>query len=174
MTRCSEQLGRAGTPEAADLARILPDDERLRRGPVAIIECFQEIPCDPCADACRRGAILAFDKITDLPRVDPEHCNGCALCVVRCPGLAIFVVDVSGDGDMGTVKLPYEYLPLPRPGDDVAALDRLGQEVCRGKIVAVQRPAAFDRTALVTVEVPREQALIVRGIRAGQGRRSDG
>ena len=30
----------------------------MNQGPVAIIECVQEIPCDPCVDACRQGAII--------------------------------------------------------------------------------------------------------------------
>jgi Fe-S-cluster-containing hydrogenase component 2 len=169
VTGPSSELTRAGIPEASDISSILPDAERLRRGPVAIIECFQNIPCDPCADACRQGAILPFANVSDLPQVDPGACNGCALCIVRCPGLAIFVIDVSGPGDTGTVKLPSEYLPLPRRGDKVTAVDRHGRPVSEGRILAAQRPAAFDRTALITVEVPKEHALQVRGIRIGGG-----
>lgn len=167
MSEPSPELARAGIPEPADVRRVLPDAERLRRGPVAVIECFQEIPCDPCADACRQGAILPFGNVSDLPEVDPAACNGCALCIVRCPGLAIFVVDVGGPGDTGTVKLPYEYLPLPAKGQTVTALDRHGRPVCQGRILAALRPPGFDRTALVTVEVPREHVLEVRGIKIG-------
>lgn len=136
-------------------------------GPVAIIECFQEIPCDPCSAACQRGAILPFADVCDLPKVDHALCNGCALCVVRCPGLAIFVVDVSKPGDRGEVKLPYEYLPLPAKGDTVTCLDRFGKAVCEGTIISALKPRTFDRTALVTVSVPKDLALEVRGIKAG-------
>ncbi len=161
----SKELSRAGVPVDADMAAILPDPERLRQGPVAVIECFQQIPCDPCSDACRRGAIRPFSDICQLPQVEHGSCNGCGQCVVRCPGLAIFVVDVSGQGEEGTVKLAYEYLPVPRSGDVVACLDRNGREVCRGTVAAAQRPRAFDRTALITVRVPKARALEVRGIR---------
>ena len=31
-----------------------PSDERFAKGPVAICECVQEIPCNPCEAACPR------------------------------------------------------------------------------------------------------------------------
>lgn len=161
----SDALSRAGVPDANDLVAVLPDAVRLASGPVAIIECFQEIPCDPCSDACRRGAIKPFSDICALPQVDHGRCNGCGLCVVRCPGLAIFVVDASEPGDFGTVKLPYEYLPLPRAGQEVECLDRHGGVVCRGTVTAAQRSRAFDRTALITVRLPKGHVMQVRGIR---------
>ena len=37
---------------AEDLAKVLPSEERLNKGPVAITECFQEIACNPCVAAC--------------------------------------------------------------------------------------------------------------------------
>ena len=30
----------------------LPSKERYEKGPVAVIECVQEIPCNPCEAAC--------------------------------------------------------------------------------------------------------------------------
>ncbi len=166
MTGLSPGLTRTGIPEEDDIEAILPDAERLARGPIAIVECFQQIPCDPCSDACSRGAIRPFSDICQLPQVDHNRCNGCGLCVVRCPGLAIFVVDMSEPGDSAVVKLPYEYLPLPRADEKVSCLNRKGQAVCEGRVQAVQRPRSFDRTALITVRVPKGHALQVRGIRA--------
>ena len=165
MTEKMYTLKDHGVPCSDDLASAAPDPERLARGPVAIIECFQRIPCDPCAVACPRGAIEPFSDICDLPALDQAKCNGCALCVAKCPGLAVFILDVSRPGPAGLVTLPYEYLPLPSPGDEVTGLDRAGDPVGAAKIVKVRRPAAFDRTALVTIEVPKEQAMRVRGIR---------
>jgi Fe-S-cluster-containing hydrogenase component 2 len=159
-----------GVPAAADLESVLPSPQRLAQGPVAIIECFQEIPCDPCSAACRRGAILPFTDICGLPRVDHALCNGCGLCVIHCPGLAIFVVDLSKSSDRGEVRLPYEYLPLPSAGERVRCLDRAGRPLCEGVVVKVLRPRSFDRTALVTVDVPIEHALAVRGIRVSPQR----
>ena len=56
-----------GTATAEDLQLVLPTPERQRRGPVAVIECFQEIPCNPCADACPRGAITMPENISQRP-----------------------------------------------------------------------------------------------------------
>ena len=34
--------------EELESIQTLPSDERYAEGPVAIIECVQEIPCNPC------------------------------------------------------------------------------------------------------------------------------
>jgi len=70
-------LEKTGLPTPKDLAKVSPSKERLSRGPVAIIECFQRIPCDPCYAACKRGAIKEFKDINDLPEIDFE--------LVDCP-----------------------------------------------------------------------------------------
>ena len=70
----------------------MPDEERMNSGAVAIIECPEHIPCNPCQEACSRGAIQLFEKITDLPVIDFERCNGCGNCIAVCPGLAIYVL----------------------------------------------------------------------------------
>ena len=38
--------------EELESIQTLPSDERYAEGPVAIIECVQEIPCNPCEAAC--------------------------------------------------------------------------------------------------------------------------
>ncbi|MGI6359170.1 MAG: 4Fe-4S dicluster domain-containing protein [Bacillota bacterium] len=163
-------LKRTGIPTDADRATVMPSDDRLQRGAVAIIECYQQIPCNPCATACPRGAIQPFKDINDLPTIDHDRCNGCAICVANCPGLAIFVVDESYRPDLALVKLPYEQLPLPKAGETVLALDRAGQVVGEGVVRLVQNPKAFDRTAVIHLEVPRELAQTVRNIRVEEGK----
>ena len=37
--------------------KLLPSEERRKKGPYAIFECFQQIPCNPCYTACRFGAV---------------------------------------------------------------------------------------------------------------------
>ena len=86
-------LEKDGIPSPFDLQKVLPLAERLQQGPVAVIECFQGIPCNPCADACPRGAITMLGSISELPDFDEAKCNGCGICVTSCPGLAIFIVD---------------------------------------------------------------------------------
>jgi Fe-S-cluster-containing hydrogenase component 2 len=143
----------------------VPSHDRMRRGPVAVIECVQEIPCNPCEAACPHHAIRVGTPITNCPVLDPEKCTGCGLCVTQCPGLAIFVVDVSRSGETAAVTLPYEYLPLPEAGELVDVVDRSGEVVGRGRVLRAATTRATDRTAAVTVEVAREHGMNVRGIR---------
>lgn len=157
-------LKNTGIPTRADVEKVYPSAERLAQGPVAIIECFQRIPCNPCATACRRGAILPFEDINNTPQLEAERCNGCALCVASCPGLAIFVLDMTYDDENALIKIPYEFLPLPRVGATVAALNRAGEKVGRGAVVQVQNPPAFDRTALIHLAVAKDLAHEVRNI----------
>lgn len=142
-----------------------PTEERMKAGPVAIAECTQEIPCNPCEAACKFGAIQIGTPITNQPMIDFEKCTGCRVCIAQCSGLAIFVIDKSYSKDMGTVTFPYEYFPVPEEDQSVKAVDREGKIVCQGKVVKVQNPKSFDRTPIVTVAVPMDYVETVRGIK---------
>ena len=164
--------GRAGLPATraavggvSELRRLpgYPSAARLRRGPVAVLECGEAIPCDPCAAACPSGAITVGESITNLPMLDAERCQGCGLCVAACPGMAIFVLERAGAD--GLVSLPYEMLPLPRLGDAVTALDRQGKPLGAAEVVRVRRPPLFGRCAVVTIRVPARQLHQARAIR---------
>ena len=156
-------LEKKGVPSDHDLDSVKPSEERLRRGPVAIIECFQKIPCDPCFHLCKQGAIKPFKDINDLPEIDFDRCTGCGTCIGGCPGLAIFVVDMSGPTQQGSVSLPYEFLPLPKKGDDVLALDREGEVVGTGTVQKVQRKK--NKRSVITIAVPKDLVMVVRNIR---------
>ncbi len=129
-------------------------------GSVAVIECFQEIPCNPCETACPSGAITIGDRISDLPRLDKDKCTGCGLCVAHCPGLAIFVVE-KGNG-RARITLPYEYLPVPEVGERVNALDRRGRVVGEAVVERVRNPKSFRLTTLVTLVVDEGLHEVVR------------
>jgi len=150
--------------------RQVPGLERLKRGPCVVIECIENIPCNPCAYACPRKAITIEGGLTELPRVDFDKCNGCTLCVARCPGLAIFVVDCGHAEGRAAVTIPYELLPRPIKGQRVTALDRHGRRVCAGTVVRVIDTKATDRCAVVTLAVPKKHWNTVRSIRVGEGR----
>ncbi len=142
----------------------VPCVERLRRGACAVVECGEEIPCNPCEANCPRGAIHVGDDVTARPTLDVDECVGCGICVSRCPGLAIFVVDLSrGDGDR--VTIPYEFIPLPKRGDVVQGLDREGTSVCRAEVLSVNAGSDSDRTAAVTLRVPKGLGMRVRFFR---------
>lgn len=142
----------------------MPTANRLREGPVVVIECAQEIPCNPCEDACIQGAIRIGEPTTNKPILDEQACGGCGLCIASCPGQAIFVVNMTYTEDLATVQFPYEFSPLPKVGDAVNGLDREGSMVCAGHIVQVQSPDSYDKTPVVTVAVSSRFGMEVRNI----------
>lgn len=147
----------------------LPTLEEMQQGPLAVIECMQDIPCNPCEQACPFGAIHVGNPITSLPALAREKCKGCGVCVAKCPGLAIFVVDAAKEGQTGTVTMPYEYLPLPSVGDMVAGLNRKGEYIEKVRVEKVSRQAGNDCTAVVTVAVSKQHIHEIRCIKVGEG-----
>jgi len=158
-------LERTGVASEEQVCGAFPSLERMQKGPVAIIECFQKIPCNPCATSCKKGAIKPFVDINDLPDIDHQECNGCTLCVFNCPGLAIMVVDYSHSETHATFKIPYEFLPLPKKGEMVKGLARSGEEIGDCKVINVVNSKVMDRTPLVTVEVDKKYLKSFRNIR---------
>ncbi|MBR4024904.1 MAG: 4Fe-4S binding protein, partial [Firmicutes bacterium] len=63
-------------------------EEMIRKGPKAVIECTEDIPCNPCSTCCNFGAITIEGSISELPCLDEEKCTGCGLCIPACPGMA--------------------------------------------------------------------------------------
>ena len=147
---------RTGILSAKDLK--LPSKTQLERG-AAILECVQEIPCNPCVDSCPVNAISMKD-INALPVVDFDTCIGCGKCVGICPGLAIFMIKVK-DGK-ALITLPYEFLQVPAVGDTVKALDREGKVKDDG---IVRRVLKKGKTMVITVEVHEDLIMDVRNIR---------
>jgi len=154
-----------GIPTNEDIAAVTPPDERFATGPVAVVECFQEIPCNPCVKACRRGAITMPGDINALPEVDASLCNGCSLCISFCPGLAIFVVDKTYSDDLALVKLPFEYVPVPQEGQFVTGLSRAGEELGSFEVVRVTSGGAKNMTYTISLAVPQALAMEVRDIK---------
>lgn len=141
----------------------LPPGERMLEGPVAVIECPQRIPCDPCEESCPVGAIHMED-INGVPTVDTEKCTGCSICVENCPGLAIFTLDCSMEGGC-EVTLPYEF-KLPEIGEEVSALNRKGEEVTKARVKKIKtKENSSGDTSTVTIEIPEEYVKEVRNIR---------
>jgi len=147
---------KTGVLDSGDLD--LPSPEALKRG-VAISECIQGIPCNPCVDACPFQAIK-MENLTDIPRIEYDTCTGCGKCVEICPGLALFVVKMMDSRSQ--VTLPYEFLPVPRRGDVVNVLDRWGNVRGEGKVVRVKK---INGGALITVEVEKDLGMEIRNIR---------
>ena len=134
-----------------------------RKRPLAVLECWEKIPCDPCVTACNTGAI-SMTSLSGLPVLEKEKCTGCGKCAAVCPGLAIFILGYDHDDKRGTVTFPYEFLPLPEKGSTVTGTDRLGKSVCSVEISKVICAPSYRKTNLVTVLVPKEHLDVVRGI----------
>jgi Fe-S-cluster-containing hydrogenase component 2 len=139
--------------------------EKAREGAVAVIDCREEIPCNPCEFACPKGAIEVGENICDLPRYEPDLCDGCGRCVALCPGMAIYILDRSSGDGKARVTLPYEMKEEIVKGGEVWALDEIGAPLGKGKVVRVAKTGREDRSLLVKLEVPEEWALKVRGLR---------
>ena len=150
-----------GVLKSKELKKRLPSKRRLEKGGVAIIECVQRIPCDPCAHVCRFGAIRK-ESLTSPPEIDYDKCTGCGECVSLCPGLAIFVVNLNYKEDKALIMIPYEFSPAPKKGEVYEALDREGRPVGQAKIVTTKMNK--DRTATVLISVDKSLAMVVRNI----------
>lgn len=138
--------------------------ERKEKGPYAVIECPERIPCDPCVGACPQGAISIPGSMVELPEIDHEKCTGCLVCIPRCPGLAIFVIDETPD-DHSIVYIPYEFIPRPKKGDTATGLDRDGKERCDVTIHKIIDSSKFDHCAVVGFTVPKDLCHDIRFIK---------
>lgn len=157
-------LETTGVPTEEQIKEVFPPLEVIDKGPVAVIECFQEIPCNPCATSCRFGAIYIGNNINNLPTMNLDKCSGCSICLTKCPGLAISIVDGSKSKDYVHFSIPYEMTPLPENGDMVRALDREGKYLLDVKVLSVRSNKNFDKTNIVTLEVPKELMYRFRNI----------
>lgn len=128
-----------------------------------VMECTQNIPCNPCQDACPKGCISIGQNITSLPiAVEGAECVGCGMCVASCSGQAIFLVDEQIEEGYASVTMPYEFLPLPETGTKGKGLGRDGSPVCDAEVIKVQTAKAFDQTHLLTIKVPEDMAMKAR------------
>lgn len=164
MKRAPRELGYLPL-EVVEKKMTLPSQERMEKGPVVIIECVEGIPCDPCVESCRKGAIIK-DSLVSPPRVDYEECTGCGLCVASCPGLAIFVVDCSQEGGKALVHIPHEMLPVPQKGDRGDALDRCGERIGSAEVAKVRK--GERGTTVIGILVDKHLAMNVRSIRISE------
>lgn len=155
--KMTDEHRKTGILTKEQLQKLAPE-----KGKIAVVECVEDIPCDPCITACPTGA-LTMDSLIDEPALIPEKCGGCGLCIAECPGLAIFVVDFDYTDTEAVVMLPYEFVPLPEKGEKVDVLDREGQKCGEGQILKVKTHK--NKTTVISVVVPKELAMQVRNVR---------
>ena len=152
------ELKKIGAPSLEELKQspAFPTEEDYLRGPIAVIECIEEIPCNPCETSCPKGSITIGKPITNLPYIDFHRCSGCGICVAACPGLAIYLKDYTYSEEDALITFPFEYIPLPELGKTVILVDRQGQAVCEGIVKKVNCSKAFQETVLVSVAYPKK------------------
>ncbi|HQB46704.1 MAG TPA: (2Fe-2S)-binding protein, partial [Polyangiaceae bacterium] len=158
-------------PELAAILRSRPgkttpfEPRELDQPVHPILRCVQEIPCNPCQQACPDKLITMPGSIMALPTFSGK-CLGCGECVTVCPGLAINLVfnDYDPTGQKALLMLPYEFsldrLPL---GSQVDTVDIDGNPVGKGTVMAVRSRETQDRRHLLLVEVPAQDKLKVAG-----------
>lgn len=151
-------LKKYGAPSLEELRNSpgFPKTEDYKLGNIAVIECIEQIPCNPCETACPKGAIKVGNPITNLPSIDFKKCMGCGICVAKCPGIAIHLININYSETKALITFPYEYLPLPKPDEEVILVNRIGKEICRGKVENVASSKAYDLTKLISVSFDKK------------------
>lgn len=171
----SDTIEKRGYPVLEEIVREngYPAAERFQKGPVAIAECIQPIPCNPCENACGFHAIRVGEQMIHPPKIDFDRCAGCGICLTKCPGLAIFLIDKSYSQEEALISFPHEYLPLPHTGQQVSAVDRSGTILCEGVVKSVNLSEANDGTPIVTLVIPQKFSDQVRGMKRLERSSSD-
>lgn len=152
------QLKKTGAPSLDELRASpgFPKIEDYKYGNIAVIECIEEIPCNPCETSCPNSAILVGSPITNLPQIEFDKCIGCGICVVKCPGIAIHLMNFNYTDEKALITFPYEYLPLPEKNQTIQLVDRLGIEVCEGRVEKIMKSKAYDLTVLIAASFDKQ------------------
>jgi len=146
-------LNKTGIPTQEQVLSRFPEQKALIR-PKAILECYEDIPCNPCSTSCPFNAIEIGDNINKQPKLHVDLCTGCAVCVPSCPGLAIVIAQIKDD--QAIFKIPYEFEPKPQKGEIWDGVNRSGEVICDAHIQSVVINQKQDHTAVVTASVPLE------------------
>ena len=123
-----------------------------------LINCHQDIPCNPCEGSCHLGAIKIGNEINQQPSIDHEVCKGCGICLTACPGRAIRLVQYNYDNLNSLLTIPFEFYPFPEEDAPVEVLDQQGQFLCLGKIKTTKTPKDKTGCGTVSIIVPKAYA----------------
>jgi glycine/D-amino acid oxidase-like deaminating enzyme/Fe-S-cluster-containing hydrogenase component 2/ferredoxin len=135
---------------------FMPAPERMDK-PFVLIDCLYGFACNPCAFACKYGAITKSSTST-VPSIDFDKCIGCMDCVYQCPGLAIFGYNLRKD----TFFLPIEF--DMEEGLEVFLVDNQANILGEGHIQKVLRKKNLTHVARVKAEgMDPDKKLQVRG-----------
>jgi Fe-S-cluster-containing hydrogenase component 2 len=133
----------------------LPNEEILKKGKIAIIECVENIPCNPCETSCPQGAIKIGSNICNLPKIDYSKCTGCSLCLAVCPGLAIFAINKYASNDKSEITIPYELNETIKKGMTVKLINRSGEIIGNGEISNIREMKIQKNRKIVSILIDR-------------------
>ncbi len=137
-------------------APFMPEPERMDK-PFVLIDCLYGFACNPCAFACKYGAITKSSTST-VPEIDFEKCVGCMDCVYQCPGLAIFGYNLKKNSYFLPIEFDME------AGEEVYLVDNDSNILGEGVIKKVLRKSNLTHIARVEgKEMDREKQIEVRG-----------
>ncbi len=144
--------------------RRIPEKEE---GVFPIINCVQEIPCNPCTTVCPKNCIkLDGDSIMNVPLYVNDACIGCEQCVAICPGLAITLVDYRKSDDYVVVTVPFEFEEgTINVGDKVMTVDIEGNEIEETEVIGIKNVKINNRTPLIKLKTSKENAKNIVGIK---------
>jgi len=136
---------------------FLPSKERMWEKGFVQIDCLYGFACNPCAFACKYGAIVKSSTST-VPQIDFEKCTGCMNCVYQCPGLAIFGYQLNKNW----LFLPIEY--KAEEGAQVYLVNNDGKILGEGVIEKINKKENKTNIARVKATTIEGEALVtVRG-----------
>lgn len=143
--------------------------DETESGVIPVIHCSQEIPCDPCSRLCDQELIrIALEDIRNMPQYIGaiNACKGCLKCLIGCPGLSITLVDYRKNPDFPIVSVPFEFgISMFNPGNIVTAVNTTGTIIGNFPIKALRGNKNLNGTCILQLEVPREYAKIIAGVR---------
>ncbi len=136
---------------------FLPSKERMEEKGFVQIDCLYGFACNPCAFACKYGAITKSSTST-VPNIDFDKCVGCMDCVYQCPGLAIFGYNLKKNW----LFLPIEY--KAEEGSEVYLVDNNGKILGQGLIEKIlKKPNKTDIARVKSIDISGEKLVDVRG-----------
>ncbi|MGE5424580.1 MAG: FAD-dependent oxidoreductase, partial [Syntrophothermus sp.] len=134
-----------------------PSPERMEKQGFVQIDCLFGFACNPCAFACKQGAITK-SSTSAVPAIDFDKCTGCMDCVFQCPGLAIFGYNLKKDW----LFLPIEY--EAQEGAEVFLVDNQGTKLGEGMIEKILRkPNKTNIARVKSSTLHGEELSTVRG-----------
>lgn len=160
-------LKQTGVPLKEQVLSKFPDVSLLTK-PKVVIECYEEIPCNPCESVCPVGAIVVGEDINKVPVYDAALCTSCTKCISVCPGQAIMMVEMNQD--KARFKIPYEFYPFPVKNELWEGLDREGNYIADVLIISVIDTVKNDKTKVVTIEIDGKYLYDFRAIRCKNGK----